>query len=70
MAQSLGLSLATVRLYERGERWDSGARVTVPGPVILALEALSARKAMADIRKQRARKKEVEPRGFAQFLKK
>lgn len=40
MADKLGLSLATIRLYEAGKRFDSDQLVKIPKSVRLALYAI------------------------------
>ncbi|WP_019646973.1 helix-turn-helix domain-containing protein [Novispirillum itersonii] len=41
-AKALGLSLATIQLYEAGQRFDTGATVVIPTTVGLACAAVNA----------------------------
>ena len=43
-AKQLGVSVASVALYENGLRFDDGRPVKIPKTVILATEALTHRK--------------------------
>ena len=40
-ATALGVSMTTVRLYEKGERWEDGRPVVIPKSVRLACAAIS-----------------------------
>lgn len=40
-ATALGVSLSTVRLYEKGSRWEDGRPVVIPKHVRLACAALA-----------------------------
>lgn len=42
-AKALGISVATVALYENGKRFDDGRPVKIPKTVALATEALTYR---------------------------
>lgn len=42
-AKALGISVASVALYENGKRFDDGRPVQIPKTVILATEALTYR---------------------------